>query len=376
MFNNVFCGEKGMKTSKILILSILLGIVVMAAPASAYFSSQSIETKAERMVEIADGALDRVLDLVALVEADETAMEKITDAELDDQFIDNVFLCEEDGEGWIALEAANDYLEAGEYEEAIDSAREALEIFRDVLRSIHVILCEADVEVGQLLDPQIVEEAIERSLDRIAELRSILADTEMLTKLDEAEELLNQAQGLLELEEIDAAKDSLRDANVLISQVCQELKQIAQELDPQRIRDYCQGAYQYRERFMERFGEAGTEGFDVDGFLQGYGYQNEDDFLARFQEMIQNAEGTEEIQNALEELEEIGRMIREMDQNLTQEMGHYRAQHGQTGSMGVYGQDGSTGGFGQNDSGYQQEGSGGGSGGSSGSGQMGFGGGQ
>ena len=348
----------------------------MAAPASAYFSSQSTETKAERMIEIADGALDRVMDLVALVEADETAMKKITDAGLEEQFDDNVSLCEEDGEGWIALEAANVYLEAGEYEEAIDSAREALDIFRDALRSIHVILCEADVEVGQLLDPQILQEAIERSVDRITELRSILADTEMLDKLDEAEELLEQAQDLLELEEIDAAKDSLRDANVLISQVCQELKQIAQELEPQRIRDYCEGAFQYRERFRERFGQAGTEGFDVDGFLQGYGYQNEDDFLARFQEMIQNAEGTEEIQNALEDLEEIGRMIREMDQNLTQEMGHYRAQHGQTGSMGGYGQDGSTSGFGQNGSGYQQEGSGSGSGGSSGSGQIGFGGGQ
>jgi hypothetical protein len=364
-----------MKTSKILILSILLTIVVMAAPASAYFSSQSTETKAERMIEIVEGALDRVLDLVALVEADETAMEKITYAGLDDQFYGNVSLCE-DGEGWIALEAAYDSLDIYEYEDAIDRAREALNIFRDVLRSIHVILCEADVEVGELLDPQILKEAIERSLDRITELRSILTDTEMLTKLDEAEELLNQAQGLLEQEEIDAAKDNLMEANSLISQVCQELKQIAQELDPQRIRDYCEGAYQYRERFRERFAQAGTEGFNVNGFLQGYGYQNEEDFLARFQEMIQNAEGTKEIQNALENLEEIGRMIREMDQNLTQEMGHYQAQHGQTGSMGGYGQDGSTSSFGQNGSGYQQEGNGSGSGGSSGSGQMGFGGGQ
>ncbi len=57
-----------------------------------------------------------------------------------------------------------------------------------------MILCEADVEIGQLLDPQILQEAIERSLDRITELRALLADTEMLTKLDDAEELLNEAQ--------------------------------------------------------------------------------------------------------------------------------------------------------------------------------------
>ncbi len=76
--------------------------------------------------------------------------------------------------------------------------------------------------------------------------------------------------------------------------------------------------------------------------------------MARFQEMIENAKGTEDI----EDLEEIGRLIREMDQNLTQEMGRHRAQHGQAGSGS---------GFGQTNGGY---------GGSSGSGQPGFGGGQ
>ena len=91
---------------------------------------------------------------------------------------------------------------AEDYEEAIDNAREALEIFRDALRSINVILYEADVEIGQLLDPQILQEAIGRSLDRVSELRALLADVDMLTKLDDAEELLNEAQDLLELKEI------------------------------------------------------------------------------------------------------------------------------------------------------------------------------
>ena len=67
---------------------------------------------------------------------------------------------------------------------------------------------------------------------------------------------------------------------------------------------------------------------------------------------MENAKGTEDI----EDLEEIGRLIRQMDQSLTEEVGHYRASHGQdaTGS-----------GYGQNAGGY---------GGSSGSGQTGFGG--
>ena len=252
------------------------------------------------------------------------------------------------------MDTANQSLLAEDYEEAIDNARESLAIFRDALRSINVILYEADVEIGQLLDPQILQEAIGRSLDRISELRALLADVDMLTKLDDAEELLNEAQDLLELKEIEAAKVSLREANALISQVCQDLKEIAQELNPSRVRGYLDEAYRYRERFRERFGQAGTEGFDVSGFLQTQGYQNEEEFMVRFQEMIENAKGIE----AIEDLKEIGRTIREMNDSLTEEVGQYRARHGQvaTGS-----------GYGQNDGGH---------GGSSGSGQPGFGGGQ
>jgi len=58
------------KTSRIAVLMILVAVIAMAAPASAYFSSQSLETKAERVVEIADGARDSVFDLVDIVEAD------------------------------------------------------------------------------------------------------------------------------------------------------------------------------------------------------------------------------------------------------------------------------------------------------------------
>ena len=86
-----------MKTSKMAVLTILVTIIVMAAPVSAYFSSQSLETKAERMVDIASEARDRVTELVAIVEANATAMQLITDAELDAQFYGNLSLCVEQG---------------------------------------------------------------------------------------------------------------------------------------------------------------------------------------------------------------------------------------------------------------------------------------
>jgi hypothetical protein len=259
---------------------------------------------------------------------------------LDGQFYGNVSLCveagttvggeiaTENGTGWTYLDAANQSLLAGEYEAAIGNATEALTVFRDVLRSIHVILWDAGVEMGQLVAPQVISDAIDRSLDRIAQLRALLADEDALAKLDDAEDLLNEAKGLLLADEVEAAKDSLKEANVLISQVCQYLKQVAEELNPFRIRGFLDDACRYRERFRERFGQAWNEDFDVNGFLQTFGYQNEEDFMNRFQEMIENAQGAENIQDAIKDLQEVGQTIRGMDSAFTQAFGHHRAQHG------------------------------------------------
>jgi tetratricopeptide (TPR) repeat protein len=343
-----------MKKSRIAVLTILVAIIAMAAPVSAYFSSQSLDTRAERIVEIADGARDSVLDLVDIVEADTTAMDLITSAGLDEQLYCNVSLCveagttvggeitTENGTGWEYLYAANQSLLDGEYEAAIGNATEALMIFREVLRSIHAILWEADVETEELVTPQIVQDAIERSLDRISELRALLSEgTEVTSKLDEAEDLLNEAKSLLLEDEIEAAKDNLKEANELISQVCQYLKEVAEELNPSRIRGYLDEASRYRETFRERFGHAWDEEFDVDGFLQKHGYQNEEDFMNRFQQMIENAQGTDDIEEAIQDLNEIGSMIREMDGALTQEMSQHQAQHGQEEASGSgYGQNG------------------------------------
>jgi hypothetical protein len=329
-----------MKIRRIAVLIFLATVIAMATPASAYFSSQSLETKAERMVEIAAGAQDRVFDLVDIVEANTTAMELIINAGLDGQFYDNVSLCAEagtivggeetteNGIGWTYLDAANQSLLAGEYEDAIDNAREALTVFREVLRSIHAILWEAGVETGKLVAPQVVSDAIERSLDRIAELRALLADEEVLSKLDEAEGLLNEAKELLLADEAEAAKDNLKEANDLISQVCQYLKEVAEELNPYRVRGYLNEACRYRERFREGFRHAWNEEFDVNGFLQTWGYQNEEDFMNRFQQMIENAQGTKNFKDTIQDLQEIGRTIREMDKAFTQEFGWHRAQHG------------------------------------------------
>ena len=362
------------------IVSLIL-LLVSVGSVSAVFSGQSPETRADQIVEISNKAQDRVMDLVALVEADPSAMDLIILAGLDEQFYDNVLLCveketlvneipaPENGTGWTYLYDANQSLLAGDYEDAIDNAKDALTIFRDVLRAINVILVDSGVETVELLDSLdslALQEAIERSLDRIAQLRDILKEAGITIKLDGAEGLLNEAKVELLRDNIDGAKANLREANILISEVCQYLKQVAQELNPSRIRDYCENAEQLGEKIQERFGHAWGESFDVNGFLQTQGYQNEEEFMARFQEMIQNAQGTEDLDDVLEDLEEIGRTIREIDGNLAQEMGQHGEQHGQQATGNGSGQEGGSG-YGQNVGDY---------GGSGGSGKMGFGGGQ
>ena len=78
---------------------ILVTVTVMIAPASAYFAGQTVETKAERIVEIADGTLERVMDLTEIIDTNDTIVDLLTTAGLYDYYLGNVSLCKENGEG-------------------------------------------------------------------------------------------------------------------------------------------------------------------------------------------------------------------------------------------------------------------------------------
>jgi hypothetical protein len=374
--------NKSIRTSAIGILAVFM---VSVGSVSAIFYGQSPDIRAERIYQIAYNAGEKVGDFIDIVYGNETVLEMIENATLTEDLENNVTRY---NEGMVNVTYAYAALEVEDYEGAIANATEALSIFREVYRSINIILCNSDVTIRQqLLYPEEIEEAIERSLDRVKELQSLIStQSELYSKLASAEDLLNQAKDLLLSDDVEAAADNLREANILISQVCQSLKQIAQELNPSRIRSYLDETYRYRVRFRESFGQAGTEGFDVNGFLQQHGYQNEEEFMTWIQQMIEKAQGTENIQDAIQDMEEIGRTIREMDQALTQEMGQYRGRHGQgetgsgfgqQGSGGGYGQSGSNGYGGNGGSGSNVQGGNGGNGygqsGSGGSGQKGYG---
>ena len=334
-----------MKRSKLALVAILLAIVVMAAPASAFIMSQDTETKAERMVDIAYGAQETIMGIVTRVENNATAYDLLLASDLDELFYGNVSLCvadqtvingtavNADGEGWALLVAADASLSAGEYEDSIEGARDALEIFRDVLRSINGILVDAGIESSQILDSQLLQEAIDRSRDRIEQLQDLLADEVLLGNLTDVQDFLDQAQTALDSGELEDAKDALMEANSIISYVCQQLRIIAQGLNPGRITSYFAHARQYKEKFQERFGNAWNEDIDVNALLQRLGYEDEEDFMQQLQQMLDNAQGKQDIKDVIKDLKDLGQMIKKMDSALTQEFGNHGNGNGQGQSL-------------------------------------------
>jgi hypothetical protein len=330
-------------------------IVIAVGSLSVALGQPATETRATNIVESAQAAEERVGELIDLVASNASALTMIETAGLTDAYEANVTLY---GEGQQNVTNALECLEAEDYEGAIENATDAMSIFREVYRAINQILCDSDVKICQSVDPEELEDAIDRSLAKIEDLKDLISEeAEIYSNITAAEDLLLEAKNELLPDDIEGAKDNLREANALIRDVCLYLKEVAQDLNPGRIRDYCE-ELQSRYRFRERFGQAQTEGFDVNGFLQGAGYQNEDDFMTRFQEMIQNAQDTEDIEDAVDDLEEIGRFAREFDGSFNQQMGQFRAQHGQNNGGAGYGQQGSGSDGGQRNGGSGQMGSG------------------
>jgi hypothetical protein len=357
---HILVGKIMNKKIQLTTIAALMILIISLSSVSAVIGQTSEETRANRIVEVAENAAEKVGDLIHIISSNSTILEIIDDAELTDALDGNISVY---NAGLENVTNANECLLVEDYDGANANATEALTIFREVYRSIHIILYEAEVTFGQYIDADQLEEGIDRSIARVDELKKLISkDAPIYNNLVEAEQLLLQAKTEFLSDNITAAKTDLRASNVLISEVCQYLKEAAQELNPSRIRDYCEDALRFRERFRERFGQAESEGFDVNGFLQGLGFHNEDDFMARFEEMVEYAQQTGDINDALGNLQEIGNTIRNMDSNLTHEMGQFRAMHGQgvNGQMQGSGDNGQYGGSQGVNGGSGQMGSGGG----------------
>jgi len=319
-----------MRPNKIAIAIILVAIVAMAAPASAaMYHGQSESDKAEKIVEVAEKAGQKVENLIALVYVNETAIELIENATLLDELEGNVTLFDE---GTANVTAAQYALETEDYEGAIANATQALEIFREVLRSINTILEDSDVQRGQIIDGQGLLVAMQRALDRIDRIRELLNEdaTKALELLDNATIYLDIDEARLWLLDGNVTETAynLTQANRLISEAHHYLKDQAKESNSWRINNYICQMERAQERVRERYQYAGDEGIDVDSVLESLGYQNMNEFIETIQGMTENAQGNDDIKDIIQELKEIGRTIREVDKTLAQEIGRHRAQHG------------------------------------------------
>jgi tetratricopeptide (TPR) repeat protein len=324
-----------MKKRQVVALAMLVSVIMAAAPASAilYGQAQIQATPKEELVELADRAEQQVKNLIDLVYANETALQKIEEVGLLDELESNVTLY---GEGVGNLTAAHDALEIADYEGAVNYATEALSIFREVFSSIHMILEDAGLQKGHLVDNQGLLEAMTRQLQRIDWLREILpedAPEAIKQLLDDAEALLDidAARALLLEGKATEVISNLQEAKELISRVYDYLKEQAEESNAWRIYGYCE---RVRERIRERFRYGNQTGIDFTDVLESLGYQSENQFMETLENMIQTAQGkTGDFKNALQDLEAIGQMVQEMDQALTQEINRHQNGSG-SGSNG------------------------------------------
>ena len=353
---NVFVVIKMISKRQLVVLAMLVSVIMAAAPVSAilYGQGQVQATPAEQLVDVADKAEQQVKNLIDLIYANETAVDKIEEVGLLDELESNATLYDEGVEN---LTATHDALELGDYEGAVDYATDALSVFREVFSSIHMILEDAGLQKGQIVDNQGLLEAMTRQLQRIDRLREILpedAPEEVTQLLDQAEALLDidAARTLLLEGKATEVRDTLQQAKDLISQVYDYLKTEAEGLNAWRIDGYCE---RVQERIQERFMNGNQSGIDFTDVLESFGYQNESQFMETLQNMIQAAKGkTGDFQNALHDLDAIGQMVQEMDQAMAQKMNQHMNGSGSGSMSGGSGSEG-TGNIGGN---YGQGGNG------------------
>ena len=347
-----------LKKTKVAAIAILASIILATTPAMLLAQGQIQTSPAQQIVTIAERAAQQVQNLIDMINANEDALAQIDTVGLTDEFDANVTLYEIDGLKNLA--DAQEALTNSKYEDAVDSAVEALSIFREVYSSIHVIMKAADLQRDDLIENQGLLEAITREQQRIDRLREILpvdAPQDIYNTLDATTGLLNEAKTLLLDGDVDAAKSTLLKAKENISEVYNYLKEQAVDSNTWRLYNYCEQA---QERIRERFRYGQDQGVDLTSVLQSYGYQTESQFIEALQNRAQTAQGEQDFNIALQDCEAVSQMVQQMEQSLNQEIGRHQAQNGPGGS------DSSGSGLGGSGSGSGKGGSGSGYGGSGG----------
>jgi len=317
------------KSRSIAVLVLMATVIMAIVPYSGTVYGQNpsqeeekAERKAEKLVEMADRAEQRVDNLIRLIFANETANKTITDAGLMDELEGNVTLF---NQGVGNLTMAHDAFDDGDYQGAIANATDALRIFCEVFKAVHYIMEQAGVDKGRLIDAQGLIQAMQRALERIERLREILPEDaeEVLELLNTAEQCLNITAARVWLLEgrVNETAHNLTQANRLIAEARQYIKMQAKEMNTVRITNYLRGAEQATDRIVKRLEIASRKGLNVTAILESLGFANETEFREFLQNMTQSArDKIEEIRKAIEDLKAIGETLRGIDHALARQV--------------------------------------------------------
>jgi hypothetical protein len=323
-----------MEKTKAAAILLMFVLVLPVSSIALFVQGQSQLTLEQNMVRFAEQAENQIQNLVNYVNSNETAIQKIENASLLDDWQNNVTLYETDGLAKLAT--AQEALKNSDYNLAADSALEALVVFKEVYSSLNKILEAADLQQKNgLIEVQALLDVIDRELQRIVVLREILpanSSQETWNTLDSAQDSLNTAKELLLEGKISEAKNLVLEVKQKISQIYDYLKMVAEDSNTWRINQYCE---RLEQRIQERFRYGHEQNINFTATLQAHGYQNANQFMQALKNSIQNVQTQGNPQNAVQQCELLGQMVQEMEQALNQEINKHQGNAGSGGGNGA-----------------------------------------
>jgi tetratricopeptide (TPR) repeat protein len=308
---------------------VLLMLLPMLFPTLA-ISATPINPEAKRvenMLNVAYKSRNRVEALVNNVKANQTLMNLISVAGLMDAFNGNLTLLK-NGEN--LLKTANETYSAGDYIMALNYTFQALDIFRDVFRNIHVIVGKAGgyLERESVIVAEGLIVAANRTLERIKSIRELgNIPSEADEKLSEAEALLNTAElrSLLTKGNVSEVAHRIADAEKLVADALKIIKSKAEEKCAERMDKFIAKVNETFDKIIEKARSLGVNASEV---LKMFGFKN----LSEIQEMKNNLIGKVRsyikfgnITQAIKEMDKAMEKIRNM--NMEMERVRYIAQY-------------------------------------------------
>jgi len=307
--------------SSIIVLLMLLPMLFPTLAISALPGSPEAK-RVENMLNVAYKSRDRVRSLVNSVETNQTLMNLISAAGLNSAFYGNVTLL---GNGENLLSRAESEYEAGNYALALNYTLQALDVFRDVFRNVHVIVCKAGgcLERESVIVAEGLIVAANRTLERIKSIRE-LGDIPMeaYDKLSEAEKLLSitELRNLLAKGNVSEVAHRIADAEKLVADAFKIIKSKAEEKCAERVDKFLAKVDETFNKIVEKAKSLGVNASEV---LKMFGFNN----LNEVQEMKNNLIGKVK---SFVKLGKIVQAIKEMDaamekiRNMNREMERVR----------------------------------------------------